>query len=254
MANPLTPFKKKLLHGEEVTLDFVGDSITWGLNHCAPEETFVAIFAELFAEKFQDHKVLRYDGIVESEALPISYFEGPIAVGGKKGKEQAVIVRNGVGGNTVRRAINRKEDFLGAMPNGKIADLTFLMFGINDALSSDKSKFVTPEVFETDYEELLSLLGATGTLPLLISPTYNGTKYPLDDYVSVCARLADKHGLPYFDAHALWKTHFKEGEGGFGQGNWLSDSKTDACHFSPEGARQTGRFLFEKFAELLSRA
>ena len=254
MANPLTPFKKKLLHGEEVTLDFVGDSITWGLNHCAPEETYVAVFAKLFALNFQDYEVIRYDGIVESEALPIAYFEGPIAVSGKKGEAQAVIIRNGVGGNTVRRAINRKEDFLGAMPNGKIADLTFLMFGINDALSSDKSKFVTPEVFETDYEELLSLLGATDTLPLLISPTYNGTKYPMDDYVSVCARLADKHKLPYFDAHALWKTHFKEGEGEFGQGNWLSDSKTDACHFSPEGARQTGRFLFEKFAELLSRA
>lgn len=251
IRDPLLFFRNALSHGKDVTLDFVGDSITWGLNHCTAEETFVAHFARLFASRFPKYEVVRYDGIAESEALPISRFEGPIPVGGEGRKSLAVIVRNGVGGNTVRRAIARKENFLGAMPNGKVAEITFLMFGINDALACDKSKYVTPELFEKDYEELLDYLECVPTLPIVISPTYNGEKYPLEKYAAVSKRVALRRGLPYLDAHKLWSDHYRKGAPRFGQGDWLSESKTDACHFSPEGSYQTAKFLLDAFCALL---
>ena len=249
MAKNVTQFKKKFSSGEAVTMEFIGDSITWGLNHCTAEETFVACFARLFAKKF-DFKVVRYDGIVESEALPLAGFDEPIPVGGKENAPEAAVIRNGVGGNTVRRAINRKQDFLRKMPNGKSADIVFLMFGINDALASDKSKFVTPDVFEKDYEELLSLFKEEDALVVILSPTYNGVKYPLDEYAAVSKRMAEKHDLPFIDTHALWKDHYRKWRRRFGEGGWLSKSKTDACHFSPKGAKRTAEFIFDKFCKI----
>lgn len=253
MANQLSSFKQKLLSGEDVTLDFVGDSITWGLNHCSPEETYVAFFARMFARWFGEYNVVRYDGRVDSEALPIAAFEGPIPVGGKNGSPVAAIIRNGVGGNTVRRAIRRKHNFIGEMPNGKDADLTFFMFGINDALKCDDSKYVTPERFLQDYRELLDLTAHLGAR-ILISPTYNGTSYPLDAYAEATKLLAEEAGLPFFDAHKLWTDHYRAEAPHFGEGEWLSDSKTDACHFSPKGARVTAAFLFDEFCRLFAEA
>ena len=234
-----------------LTLNFIGDSITWGLNHCSAEETYVAEFARLFAEKFNGYKVIRYDGTVETEALPLAGFEGPFLVGGTEDGAEAAVIRNGVGGNTVRRALNRKQDFTGTLPNGRTADVNFLMFGINDALASDKSKYVTPDKFEKDYEELLSLLEAEGAVIIILSPTYNGVKYPLDKYAAVTEKLAVKHGLPFIDTHKLWMEHYQKDAPHFGQGDWLSESKSDACHFSPEGARQTAKFIFDKFCSFL---
>ena len=249
----LATVREKLKRGDCLTLDFIGDSITWGLNHCTPEETFVAFFARRFATAFPHYRVTRYDGIAESEALPISHFDGPFSVGGEGNLPEITVVRNGVGGNTVRRAIRRKENFLGKMPNGKHADLAFLMFGINDALSSDRDKFVSPERFEADYEELLALLlREPDLLPLLITPTYNGVNYPLGDYADVVRHTAARHSLPLLDAHALWTAHYSPSAPRFGQGSWLSESKSDACHFSPEGAAATADFLFDGFLRLLT--
>ena len=242
--------QKKIRNSEPLTLNFIGDSITWGLNHCSAEETYVAEFARLFAEKFNEYKVVRYDGMVKTEALPLTGFEGPIPVGGE-GDAQATVIRNGVGGNTVRRALNRKQDFTGTLADGRTADVNFLMFGINDALASDKSKYVTPDKFEKDYEELLSVLEKDDALLIILSPTYNGLKYPLDKYAAVTERLAEKYGLPFIDTHKLWMEHYQKNAPHFGQGDWLSESKSDACHFSPEGARQTAKFIFDKFCSFL---
>ena len=250
MISGLSVFRQKLQEGQSLTIDFLGDSITWGLNHCSDEETFVACFARIFAEKYPHYAVYRYDGIVTSEASPLTGFE-KTPVGNLSRPGECAIIRNGVGGNTVRRAINRRQDFLGAMPNGRKADLTFLMFGINDALFSDKKKYVTPAIFRRDYEELLFLLASTGTCPIILTPTYNGTQYPLDEYAEVCRALARERDLPLIDLHELWMRHYDEKAPHFGQGDWLSDSKTDACHFSPEGARATADALFRAFRKLV---
>lgn len=41
-----------------MTLNFCGDSITFGLTHCTAEETYAAVFAR----NFKGCRVIRYDG------------------------------------------------------------------------------------------------------------------------------------------------------------------------------------------------
>jgi hypothetical protein len=154
--NKYETFYNKIRNLEDITVDFVGDSITYGLNHCFVDETYVAVFARLFAEKFTEYSVIRYDGKTEGALEPIKTFDKTVVE--DKGRATASFIKNGVGGNTVKRALNRKENFMGKMPNGEYPDLTVFMFGINDALTNDASKFVTPDVFYEHYKELIELM------------------------------------------------------------------------------------------------
>lgn len=63
MYEKLKKIAGKLKNGEDLTLDFVGDSVTHGLNHCSSDETYTAVFASLMAEHFKEYSVFRYDGI-----------------------------------------------------------------------------------------------------------------------------------------------------------------------------------------------
>ena len=141
-------FIKKLKDNEDITIEFVGDSVTHGLNHCRLEETYVAKFALLIAKKFENYTVCRYDGVVADELSPMKSFDGPILVSYKDKAGKIDIIKNGIGGNTVQRALNRIGDFTGTLANGKSPDIIFMMFGINDALKSDSKKYVTAEQFE----------------------------------------------------------------------------------------------------------
>ena len=105
-------FIKKLKSNTDITIEFVGDSVTNGLNHCRLEETYVAKFAILMAKKFGNYTVCRYDGVVEDELSPMKAFDGPILVSYKEKAGKIDIIKNGIGGNTVQRALNRIDDFL----------------------------------------------------------------------------------------------------------------------------------------------
>ena len=48
-----------------VTFTFIGDSITWGLNHCTAEETYVAYFAKEIAKAFPGSKIILISAIVQ---------------------------------------------------------------------------------------------------------------------------------------------------------------------------------------------
>lgn len=52
-----------------VTIDIVGDSITWGLNHCSNNETYTAQFAYMLAQRLPGVSVYRYDGFTNDELL-----------------------------------------------------------------------------------------------------------------------------------------------------------------------------------------
>ena len=247
MLNKYEKFYNKIKNLEDVTVDFVGDSITYGLNHCTTNETYVAVFSKLFAEKFDEYSVIRYDGITEGALEPIKAFDKVVVK--DNGKATASFVKNGVGGNTVRRALNRKENFIGKMPNGKAPDLTFFMFGINDALANDPSKFITPDVFYEHYKELIELmLGNSSTAIILMTPTFNGPD-KLDEYAQVVRRVAKEYCLICIDLFELWKQHYKPSLDRYGQGDWLSDCKGDACHPTPIGARAIAERVFSQVIE-----
>ena len=110
---------EKLTKKESITIQFVGDSVTEGTNHCRAEETYTAKFAELVARDFREYSVYRYDGIVSDEKSPIRGFDGPVLVSYRENAPMLDIIKNGVGGNTAERAYRRKENFIGILPNGK---------------------------------------------------------------------------------------------------------------------------------------
>ncbi len=243
--------EQRLSENKKFVINVLGDSITWGENHCTAEQTYCACLARLFAHEFPECAVYRYDGIVESEAKPLSYFSEKITV--QEGNDgEIVIIRNGIGGNTVRRALNRKQDFVGECVHGCYPDMFLMMYGINDALKNDPSKYVTADKFYDNYLELYSLLSETNPTAKLVfmTPSFNdeGTSKEsvLDEYCEKIWRLAIEKNCLLIDVHRLWMEHLIVGEKNHGQGDWLSEVWWDGCHFSPEGSRATAEFIFKE--------
>ena len=227
---------KLLKSKNRITIDIVGDSVTWGLNHCSEDETYVAYFAGMLAEKFSSASVYRYDGITHNELKPMEKFSEPIQVSKTNCAKRIDVIKNGIGGNTVRRAINRINDFTGVLANGEPADITVFMFGINDALKSDEMKYVKPEKFYNDYEELLNKFEKCEKSQVVImSPTTNDQT--IDEHVKMAEKIASERGLLYIDQNKMWNEHFDASKPNFGQGDWLSDVSWDACHPTPKGAK-----------------
>ncbi len=245
---------RRLSENKKFVLHVLGDSITWGENHCTSEQTYCAELARLFATAYPECTVIRYDGIVESESKPLSHFSEPITV--QAGNEtEIVIIRNGIGGNTVRRALNRRQDFIGKCVHGCDPDMFLMMYGINDGLKEDRSKYVTPQQFYENYSELCDLLAQANPSAkvVLMTPSYNDSgnseNSVLDPYCEKVKRLAKERGLSLIDVHRLWMEHLVLGGEHYGQGTWLSGVKGDFCHFSPEGGKATAEFIFSKISK-----
>lgn len=235
--------EKLLKEKGHITIDVVGDSITQGEDHCTSEETYVAQFAKMLAEKYVDATVVRYDGVVKDGLSPMAGFKA-VEVSRGAGEYRIDVIRNGIGGNSVRRAINRISDFTGELANGRCADVAVFMFGINDALLSDSTKYVTAEKFGEDYREMLDRFAQSENAEIVImSATTNDQT--IDAHVAKTAKVAAERGLVYVDQNKVWNEHYDETMPNFGHGDWLSNVSYDACHPTPTGALQIARTLFE---------
>ena len=255
MKNAIEVISEKISKKGNALIMFLGDSITWGEGHCTCEETYCAEIARLFAKQFQNTKVVRYDGIAQEGAMPLKEYSKPFVV--QNGDEGTItVVRSGVGGDTVRRAINRKTDYTGKFITNEYPDIFIMMFGINDALSEDGSKFVVPEKFFEDYKELYGILQDNNkdALKIFMTPTYNDSgdseKSHLEPYVEKVKEIAQITDSQCIDTHKLWMDHLEVGSENYGQRDWLSGVVGDACHFSPEGSRSTARFIFSELTKL----
>lgn len=227
----------KLLETKDrVTIDIVGDSITWGLSHCSEDETYAAQFAEKLSRNFPLVSVYRYDGLAAGDLEPMKDFSEPIKVSSTKGTKRIDVIKNGICGNTVRRAINRINDFTGILANGETADITFLMFGINDALKTDKDKYVTSDKFRDDYRELINKFKISEKSQIVImSATTNDQS--IAEYVKMTEAIAREYGILYIDQNKVWNEHYDRSNPNFGQGDWLSNVQWDACHPTSKGAK-----------------
>ncbi len=239
-----------LRNGKDLTLDFVGDSVTRGTTHCGDGQTYVARFASYMAEEFGDCSIRRFDGIAPNELLPIDHFEGPKIISEGKGGCTVDVIRNGVGGNTVLRAHRRIGDFTGELANGKRPDLTFLMFGINDSLTHVPDRYVTPEVFKENYRALINAIREKNpeTLFIILTPTTNDKD--VGAHAERARELGAEENIAVIDTHALWSEHYDPTAENFGHGDWLAGGR-DACHPTPNGADATAKFIFEEFIKLI---
>ena len=86
-------FIRKLERNDDITIEFVGDSITHGLNHCREDETYVAKFALLISKRFKNYTVCRYDGVVADELSPMKSFDGPIFVSQKENQCRIDVIK-----------------------------------------------------------------------------------------------------------------------------------------------------------------
>lgn len=243
---------EKIKSKKDLTINFVGDSITYGMDHCRAEETYVAKFADLISGKFSSYTVYRYDGFYDNHLSSMKYFDGPILVSCGDGSQRIDIIKNGIGGNTVLRALNRLDDFTDILANGKISDLTFLMFGINESLinpeESDKPR--TPDEFKKDYKLLIDTIRNINpqTEIVILSATYND--FSVTMHCHKARELASEENIAYIDLHSFWMEHYDENADNFGQGDWLAGG-TDSCHPTPVAAELTAKYIFNKFLNLI---
>lgn len=240
--------KQKLTSGGELTFTFVGDSLTYGLDHCTPDETYVAHFAERVGEILPSAALYRYDGIPAGELDPLAKYEKVQMRVGACGKIH--VLRSGVGGNTVLRAMNRFGDYTGILPSGTRSDFIFTLFGVNDALYKDPRKYVTPDVFAQHYKELLHRLGESEPQAQIILITASTNDQCIDAHVGQTVSVARELGLPLIDLNSLWNAHFDPSADNFGHGDWLSGGP-DATHFTPKSAKISADFIFDRFSEII---
>ena len=248
---------RRMSDSEEYVLFSVGDSITEGLRTSSAEATYTARLARGLAEQFPGRTVLRYDGLrkdtSDGELFPVRVYDGPHCV--QEGTDkQITVVRSGIGGNTVRRLLNRKNDFIGKQIEGRCADLFLIVSGINDALDCDPTKYVTAKQYGLDLCELLDEIQAADPTAdvILMTPTFNdyGTEAvsTLDPYVAVMKEVAARRHIPVIDLHRLWMEHLVMGAENSGQGDWLI-SPDDHCHPSDKGHAAIAEFILNELFE-----
>ena len=100
--------------------------------------------------------------------------------------------------------------------------------------------------FYLHYKELIELmLVSCPTEIVLMTPTFNGPD-KLDAYAQMVRKLAKEYDLMLIDLFALWQTHYNPNVDRYGQGDWLSGCKGDACHPTPIGAKEIAKYIFEQ--------
>ena len=229
---------EKMAESRDYTIFVVGDSITEGARATDDEHTYTAVFARGLAERFPDRTVIRYDGkrhpVKNAELLGIEHYEGPITVH-EGGDDSLTVIRCGIGGNSAQRLLNRKADFIrnAVCPT---PDLYIIMLGINDSISVNPAKYVTPDVFAQNLALLTKELtdAAPNADLIFMTPTYNdrgiSTASTVAPYANAMRNFCAQEQLALIDQHRLWMDHLIVGGENYGQGDWLCGMEGDHCH------------------------
>ena len=227
---------EKMSASKEYLIFSIGDSITEGAHATTDDTTYTAVLAREIAAHFPTRTVLRYDGrsfeTPDSEILPLETHGTPITVqAGENGK--ITVSRCGIGGNSTRRLLRRRADFIGKKLEGRTGDLFLIVVGINDSIEKNPDKFATPSLYAEHLHTLIDDIERTHLDAdiVLMTPTYYdyGTERAsrLDPYVAEMKAIATTRKIPLVDLHALWMDHLVIGADHYGQGDWLD---TDRCH------------------------
>lgn len=245
----------KYLSGQSIVLETVGDSITWGLNHCTPEQTYTAELCKLLA-KNTSADIVRYDGIAPRNTGRLKGFER-IEMRNNRADRKISVIRNGVGGDSVLRSLKRYEDFTGEITDGLRPDIITLLFGVNDALKNDPMKFVSENIFKVNLQLLIKTIYTYNpeAAVVLLTPSYNDDgmteKSCLDKYAKKVKEVSVEFNIPVIDIHKKWMEHLITGSENNGQREWLSNVKWDMTHLSPIGSRVMAEHIFEGLKNLI---
>ena len=225
----LKDIAKKIENSKDYMITFIGDSVTWGAGKTSEENSYPAFFARKLAQKFPERNIIRYDGIMNGERVPLKEYSAPITIGtGKEGK--ITIVRSGVGSSEGTHIINRMDsDFMGTA-NGRLpkkADLMVVHLGIND-----QGHGASPLEFKNRLLKLATLIlkQQPETDLVFMTPTSAvgdsnapAEDNPLNAFSNAMKEAAEEFGLPVIDMHAVWMEHYVQGGANFGMGDWHYD-------------------------------
>ncbi len=246
MRATLHEIHARMSEAGEYLIFCVGDSITEGARASGDEQTYTAVLTRRLAARYPTRTVLRYDGHShdgpDGEVLPIDRYTGPVCV--QKGEEgKLTVIRCGIGGNSTRRMLRRRADFVGKEFEGRLGDLFLIHVGINDSIQKVEDKYAAPELYAKHLHELLDSIaeGNPDADAVLMTPTWfdHGTSYEscLDPYAAAMKAVAAARGVPVIDLHRLWLDHLVIGGEQYGQGDWLNG---DRCHPSDKGHTALG--------------
>lgn len=245
----LKDIAKKIENSKDYMITFIGDSVTWGAGKTSDENSYPALFATKLKTKFADRTIIRYDGIMNGERVPLKEYSAPVTVNeGNKGK--ITIVRSGVGSSEGTHTINRMySDFMGTAEGRlpKKADLMVIHLGINDhgwgaAPSEFKNRLskLATLILKDQPETDIIFMTPTSSVSSSNAPAENN---PLNAFSDAMKEAAAEFGFPVIDMHAVWMEHYVQGGANFGMGDWHYDQ----WHPSDKGYAAMADKIFADF-------
>ena len=237
-ASPeLEKIAKKIATSEKYLIFTIGDSVTQGQGASDPKtKDYTAMFAKKLGEIFTEKSIYRVDGAPNSSYTGIVYPEEAVKVQTGTGNGEITVARCGVGGDTVKRALNRTDDFINKEIRGQTGSLFIICFGINDSFRLDANKYAAPPIYKQQLSDLIDKIyeAHPDADVILMTPTYTNEfgdySSVLNMYVRYVKDLANSRGVACIDLNAVWMNHLDKSLHN-GQGDWLHDG----CHPSDIG-------------------
>ena len=237
-ASPeLAAIAKKMAESEEYLIFTIGDSVTEGQGASDPKtKDYTAMFAKKLGEVFAEKSIYRVDGAPNSTYTGVVYPEEAVKVQTGTGDGEITVARCGVGGDTVKRVLNRTSDFINKEIRGQTGNLFIICLGINDSFRLDLNKYAAPPIYKQQLSDLIDKIyeAHPDADVILMTPTYTNEfgdySNVLNMYVRYVNDLAKSRGIACIDLNAVWMAHLDTSLHN-GQGDWLKDG----CHPSDIG-------------------
>ena len=240
----LAEIAQHMIEDDDYLIFIIGDSLTQGSGASDPVNLdYTAKFTEKLANILTNKNVYRIDGKPRDDYLGIQYpaTAKHVAVQQVEGGGEIAVARCGIGGNTVKKILERTSDFVGKELRGKKGDLFIIMSGINDYYSQfyDLTKYASPPLYKTQLNSLIDKIyeGHPDADIIIMTPTHVGNNVKgLDLYAKKIQEISKERGIAVIDLHKLWTDHWvKDGEN-YGQGDWFNPPPDgDECHPSDIG-------------------
>ena len=193
-------FVKKLVAGEDVTLFFYGDSITWGacstyLENVEPKQgAYTMLFTEALADLF-GYKV-KYINTGLQASMPCHPVPTTEYVGGERGT--ITYVNTAIGGWNSADGVNNFDKFVGEQVEKYGCDLFVLGYGMNDGgFSAGTTKANAKKIID----KLLEIKPETSVLLVSTMTPHSGSNW---DHASI--QQQEKH------LDSLAKAYRKDGK------------------------------------------
>ena len=240
----LAQIVQHMAEDDDYLIFIIGDSLTQGSGASDPVNLdYTAKFTEKLAQYMPDKNVYRIDGEPRGDYLGIKYpnTSKHVAVQTVEGGGEIAVARCGIGGNTVKKILERTNDFVNKELRGKTGDLFIIMSGINDYYSQfyDLTKYATPPLYKTQLNTLIDMIyeGHPDADIIIMTPTFVGNYGKgLDLYAKKIQEISKERGIAVIDLHKLWMDHWVDGAENYGQGDWFnSPPDGDECHPSDIG-------------------